>query len=377
MQLIVDIVFVYIAQKMTIKKFTKSLQSKSSVEGKFIMRNENGYGSIICLDKTGKKRRKPWAVRITAGWENGKQKRKYLGYYRTQKEALIALAEYHKSGVQADLTNLTLEEVFDKWYSRIEQKSSETVLRGHNMVKKRLGSFGKKQIKTIKADHIDDWINSTDVKQSTKHRLKSTLGQVFEYAEQNDIIQKNPVKFVKLETSNDKVGKIFTDEEIQYLWDHADENIDYKTLLILIYTGMRIGELLKLRVEDINFEEHYATGGSKTEAGKDRVIPIHNKILPIVKERIEKYGFLVPSEKGTPTPYVTFNQRLARLMKKLGWEHKSHDTRKTAISIMHRYEIPMEVIRMIVGHSGKGVTEKVYIYKNEQELVYYINKIQI
>lgn len=341
------------------------------------MRNENGFGSIVCLDKTGEKRRKPWAVRITTGWESGIQKRKYLGYYRTQKEALIALAEYHKSGVHADLTNLTLEEVFDKWYSRIEQKASVTVLRGHNMVKLRLEAFGKKQIKEIKADHIEDWINAVNVKQSTKHRLKSTLNQVFEYAEQNDIIQKNPVKFVKLETATDKVGTIFTDEEINYLWKHADENVDYKTLLLLIYTGMRIGELLKLRPEDINLDGRYAIGGSKTDAGKDRVIPIHDKIFPIVKERIEKYGFLVPSEKGTSTPYVTFNQRLARLMNKLGWEHKSHDTRKTAISIMHRYEIPMEVIRIIVGHSGKGVTEKIYIYKNKQELVDYINKVQL
>ena len=341
------------------------------------MRNENGYGSIICLDKTGKKRRKPWAVRITTGWENGSQKRKYLGYYRTQKEALIALAEYHKSGIDANLTNLTLEEVFDRWYSRIEMKASTTVLRGHNMVKQRLGAFGKKQIKEIKADHIEDWISSTNVKQSTKRRLKSTLNQVFEYAEQNDIIQKNPVKYIKVEAAKEKVGSIFTDEEIQYLWEHSDENVDYKTLLILIYTGMRIGELLKLRAEDINLEEQYAIGGSKTEAGRDRVIPIHDKILPIVKERIEKYGFLAPTTTGKPTSYVSFNQRLTKLMDKLNWTHKSHDARKTAISIMHRFEIPMEVIRMMVGHSGKGVTEKVYIYKNKQELVDYINKIQI
>ena len=341
------------------------------------MRNENGYGSIICLDKTGKKRRKPWAVRVTVGWENGRQKRKYIGYYRTQKEALMALAEYHKSGVDIDLTKLTLEEVFDRWYSRIEQKATKTVLQGHNMAKTRLGALGKKLIKDVKADHVEDWINSAELKQSTKHRLKSTLSQVFEYAEQNDIIQKNPVKFVKLETANEKAGKIFTDEEIKYLWEHADENVDYKTLLILIYTGMRIGELLKLKVEDINLEEQYAIGGSKTEAGKDRVIPIHDKILPIVKERIEKYGFLAPTTKGTPTSYVAFNQRLTKLMEKLKWEHKSHDARKTAISLMHRFEIPMEVIRMIVGHSGKGVTEKVYIYKSKQELVDYINKVQI
>ena len=86
------------------------------------MRNENGFGSIICLDKTGKKRRKPWAVRITTGWKDGKQVRKYLGYYETQADALIALAEYHKTGVNLDLNNLTLNEVFDKWMERVMKK---------------------------------------------------------------------------------------------------------------------------------------------------------------------------------------------------------------------------------------------------------------
>ena len=51
------------------------------------MKHQNGYGSIVCLDKTGKKRRKPYAVRLTTGWKDGKQQRKYLGYYKAQKEA--------------------------------------------------------------------------------------------------------------------------------------------------------------------------------------------------------------------------------------------------------------------------------------------------
>jgi integrase len=64
-------------------------------------------------------------------------------------------------------------------------------------------------------------------------------------------------------------------------------------------------------------------------------------------------------------------------MEKFGWEHKPHDTRKTAVSLMHKAGIPIETVRIIVGHSGKGVTEKVYLYKTPQELVDAINTIQI
>lgn len=341
------------------------------------MRAENGFGSIVCLDRSGKKRRKPWAVRITTGWKDGKQVRKYIGYYKTQTEALVALAEYHKNGVNIDLTKLTLEELFEKWYSRIEVTASKNVLESHNMVKNRLDSLGKKLVKDIKADHIRDWLANIDLKPTTKNRLKSTLNQVFDYAIENDIVNKNPVKFVKVEGKVEKTGSIFTDEEINYLWQHADEHVDNKTMLLLIYTGMRIGELLSIKPEDVHLEDGYIIGGSKTEAGRNRVIPIHHKIMPIVVERLNKYKFLVPNINGTQSNYTAINHRFKRLMESRGWNHKIHDTRKTAISIMHRYDIPMEVIRVIVGHSGKGVTEQVYLYKDPKELVEYINKIDI
>jgi hypothetical protein len=44
---------------------------------------------------------------------------------------------------------------------------------------------------------------------------------------------------------------------------------------------------------------------------------------------------------------------------------------------MHSGGLPMETIRMIVGHSGKGVTEKVYLYKSPKELVEALNSVEI
>ena len=347
---------------------------KNSKKSKHQFRHENGFGSIV---KLSGKRRKPFAVRITTGWKDGKQVRKYLGYYQSEADALIALAEYHKGGFNLDLSKLTLEEFFERWYKRIEPTATKTTLDNHKMTWRRLGALGKKPIKDIKADHIRDWLDGIDLKPKTKQHLKGTMNQVFTYAEENDIISKNPVKFIKLEVATEKVGAIFTDNEIKYLWDHQDNHVDHKTLLILIYTGMRIGELLNLNLEDMRLDEGYVIGGSKTEAGRNRVIPIHNKILPIVRERVEKYKHLAPNTNGDPSSYISINHRINKLMEKLGWEHKIHDTRKTAISLMHRYEIPMEVIRVIVGHSGKGVTEQVYLYKNPKELVDYINKVKI
>ena len=65
------------------------------------------------------------------------------------------------------------------------------------------------------------------------------------------------------------------------------------------------------------------------------------------------------------------------LMKELGMEHVIHDARKTFVSWLHSEGIPMETIRIIVGHSGKGVTEKVYLKKEPKELVEIVNSIKI
>lgn len=341
------------------------------------MRHQNGFGSIVCLDRTGKKRRKPWAVRITVGWENGTQKRKYLGYYTSQTEALMALADYHKSGIDLDFSKMTLKEIFEHWLKEQEKRNiSHSAIRNHYMVYNRLGKLGDMPINKIKTNHLQKWMNEIDLKPRSKGKLKSTLSMVFDYATQNDIVNKNYAKFIKIEEKVEKTGSIFTDEEIKTLWQRSDEPIA-RLLLILIYTGFRIGELLDMEREDIHLDEQYMVGGTKTEAGKNRRVPIHNDILPLVKKQLGDNRWLVQNTRGNPIPYANLSIRFNKYMEELGMEHRFHDTRKTAVSLMHSAGIPMETIKIIVGHAGYDVTERVYLYKNIPELVKTINRIKI
>jgi integrase len=148
-------------------------------------------------------------------------------------------------------------------------------------------------------------------------------------------------------------------------------------LLILLYTGMRIGELLLVSRENIHFEESYIIGGIKTEAGKNRVIPIHHRIIPLVKEQLGDNKWLMQSSRGIAMSHSTASKRSKKLFKKFGMEHTIHDTRKTCVSWLHSEGVPMETVRIIVGHSGEGVTEKVYLFKEPKELVDIVNKIEI
>ena len=79
---------------------------------------------------------------------------------------------------------------------------------------------------------------------------------IFEFALKNDFIDVNKVKFIELGKFKKVVDrKIFTKDEIEILFNNLNSNAKSKKLvyiiLILIYTGLRIGELLKLKIEDI------------------------------------------------------------------------------------------------------------------------------
>lgn len=339
------------------------------------MRNENGFGSIVCLDKTGKKRRKPWAVRITTGWKDGKQVRKYLGYYTTQADALIALAEYHKNGVNLDVGKMTLGEVCEQWIKRKEQTISKSALDTHKVAYSRFGSLKNMPMCDIKKIHLQKWLDNIDLKPGSKGKIRSTMYQLFEYAMSYDIVQKNYAKDLEIPEKVEKTGAIFTKDEIAKLWKHSSDQT-VQQILLLMYTGMRIGEMLDITANNIHLDQQYMIGGSKTEAGKDRIIPIHDKLKAFVENNMTD-RYLVANDEGRKLTYSMFKFRFDKVMKDLGFDHKIHDTRKTAVSVMHSAGIPMETVRIIVGHSAKGITEQVYLFKTPKELVEAVNMVKI
>ena len=76
---------------------------------------------------------------------------------------------------------------------------------------------------------------------------------------------------------------IFSKEEIKDLWKNKSNKI-ITQLLILIYSGMRAGELYA--VKDVKLSDRYLISGIKTEAGKNRVIPLRKEIIPLIGTNI-------------------------------------------------------------------------------------------
>lgn len=328
--------------------------------------------------KLSGKRRKPFAVRVTTGWTNeGKQKYKYLSYHEKKTDAMVALAEFNKNPYDINASRITFAEVYEKWSEVNYETLSTSSVKTYKSSYKHCSSLYDKVFRELKKTHLQAVINSIEAKSMTE-MTKFLFQKMYKFALENDIVEKDYSKFVTLPKKEPaKKKKPFTDEEISFLWDNID-NIKYADLtLILLYTGMRIGELLDMKKHNVVLAERYMIGGSKTEAGKDRIIPIHKRIIPLIQKRMSESNndYLFVNTKGTKLQYQLFIKWYwVSLMKDMNAEHTPHDTRHTFISNMDRVNPNTILTKRIVGHSNSDVTQH-YTHKTIQELIEAVDKL--
>ena len=124
---------------------------------------------------------------------------------------------------------------------------------------------------------------------------------------------------------------------MRFLWANTD-NILHKIVLIQCYTGTRSNELQKMLIKNANLTKQYMISGSKTEAGKNRIIPIADCMLPFIKEfyresMFKKSKYLFTPEKGIPSIRGTLD--FLEIYKKLRLKnrHLSHDARHIFITL--------------------------------------------
>jgi len=341
------------------------------------MKNPNGYGSI---SKLSGKRRRPFIVRITTGFDiNGRQIMKVLGYYHTQAEAIKALANYNDNPYDINLNDITLKEMLDRFMENKKGKVEKSSLKSYRVWYNYLRPLYSKRMKDIRTFELQNFINSlSHLSTGSLKLVKSFIRMLFKDAMEMDIINKDYSEYIKLPKYKKVIErKIFTEEEIALLWDNIKVLEYADTILILIYTGMRINELLKLEKKNVNLENNTITGGSKTDAGKNRIIPIHPKILPLIIKRMEnKTDYLIPNKKETNYyEYNNFRQNeFVKIMEQLGMEHTIHDTRHTFATMISDVSDNENAITGIIGHTNINMTKK-YTHTNIEKMRKEMEKI--
>ena len=336
------------------------------------MKNPNGFGSV---EKLKGNRRNKWMARKTIGWEGGKQKRVIVGYFKTKDEAYKALGTFKYNPNR----KITFKEVYDIWSERHFIKirnSTIRIIKSH--YRNHLCEFDDWYISDLKLMNLQKLFDNLDLTTGTTKSLKSVLSMIFDFAVKNDFVEKNPVKYIELKNSKTVIHrKVFTQKEIDILFENKDmKYVD--TILILIYTGMRVSELLNLKIEDINLEERLIhIQESKTETGI-RAIPIHFKILPFIVRRMQiNKKYLLTSIRDTKLHYATFRLNFFKIIRELNLErHTIHDCRHTTATLLSNAGANTKSIAQIMGHTNYSqITEKIYTHKDEAELLKAINMV--
>ena len=169
------------------------------------------------------------------------------------------------------------------------------------------------------------------------------------------------------------IHKSFTSEEIGRLREDACSEDAALFALITVYTGMRPSELLGREITEEDLSRHYLIGGSKTRAGKNRVIPLHPDIEALIAERVFDSG----SHVLFPQPSLpAFRSRVwDPYMKTADIEHLPHDGRHTCATLMEAAGIPSNRRKLILGHVIQDITDGVYTHVAPSELVEEIRKL--
>lgn len=344
------------------------------------MRLPNGYGSVHQLKD--KPRRKPWRARVTIGWDEntGKQLYKTLDYYATRKEALKALSDYHENPYSIEQT-ITFSELYEKW----SKEKFDTI--SHSNVCAYRASYAvctllyDMQFVQIRKTHLQAVVDNCGKNYPTLRKLKVLFNQLYKFAMENDICEKDYSQFVDITKHKERIEekhKPFTDAEIKKLWQEENRNEYISVVLMLLYSGVRVSELLDLKKENVHLEERYFdVVESKTESGI-RKVPIADRTMPFFEHWMQNESkYLICNNKGGKFVYSTYMRYYwSEIMKQLNFDHLPHDTRHTTISLLAKAEVNPTIIKRIVGHAGAmDLTEKVYTHFDIQQLIDAINLI--
>ncbi len=361
----------------------------------------NGFGQIKVY---GGNRRNPVACfpPATERMSNGEYKQpRPLAWRQTYMEAYSVLDQYNRergwydraapseiamlreeivtlrralglSETENQYWNYTFTQVYEEYwenkynsgkeYSSSSQSSTRAAYRNSSVLHDRI-------FRELNQDDLQAVIDNCPLKYSSLELIVNLFKQMYQFAARYDILRQDYSKYITIKIpDDDESGVPFTEEERRILWEHREDEV-VEFIIILCMSGYRIDAYRKLQ---INLEELYFYGGLKTKNGKNRYVPIHPLILPMVQRRMNAYGKLLPVSDQV------FRSQMYEKLNELGIEkHTPHDCRDTFATLADKYKMDKIYLKRLMGHSlSKDITEAKYITPALSDLRAELLKIQ-
>ena len=242
-------------------------------------------------------------------------------------------------------------------------------------------------MRTLRTEDVQKIVDADVAKgrsRSTVKKIQTLYSQLCQYAMRKDILDRNYADFLVLPRQEPVQRDTFTEDEILRLRADADAGDETSMIiLILIYTGYRINELLQKRRDQVDLDLDVMYGGKKTAAGRGRVVVIHPTIRPYVEYFAARAtGPLLLSGYTGNLVRNNFARRdwkntLQRLgITREGRQLHPHCTRYTFATRAKTAGVDNDAIKRTLGHTDFAVTSDVYIQDDIQRLKSEIQKLK-
>lgn len=370
-----------------------------------VRRRTKGTGSIY-LRKDNKS--KPYAA---ASSVTGKQV--YLGAFATKREAENALKDYEYNPTNG--FNMTLEQLHEKWIkTKAYAKLGDSVKSNYASAYIKLKPLYKRKFRDLRTSdyqYIIDYydnphheigaggklkyllpngkgtykVTSTPktcegLGYSALHKVKCLLTTLYTFAMKEDIVNKDYATFIELPEQEETTATRFTEVQLELIRQSVGKVPYMDYIYIMCYVNFRVSEFLELTPDRYKVTDsgiHYFVGGKKTDAGKDRIVPIHPKIQQLVQRCIENGGETIfcrtheGSETGKPMNkdyFLKYCFRPAMQAIGLGDEYTPHSCRRTFSTRMSAAGAREEDIIALMGHTDYKVDIDHYIIQEVDTL---------
>lgn len=366
------------------------------------IKRENGTGSVY---KRSDLTNRPYLA-VTPTKEGIKPE--IIGYFATAQEAKDALHEYKKNPVTG--LNITLKNIYDDWLPIGTKDKSKQLVDSYRAAFNKLfflWDLKFREIGYINVQNILESLQKPHVKRDKKgvavlkdgspvilppssysslHDVKVLCGLLCKFAIKNKIIRENWATLLDLPKRSSSVKDCFNDLERKKIENAAfgkrkSKKVPFADcILFMIYTGLRITEFLNLTKFSVRESNgNYALyGGIKTDAGKNKVVPVHHKIVPILKEWIAKGGQTIfCKDDGSPYRSEYFREKCYYpALEQMGIRKLSpHATRRTCATMMSAAGVQEEDFIAIMGHTDFSVDIDSYIFQTAEKLQPAIEKL--
>ena len=259
-----------------------------------------GNGQGTAYQRPGQK---TWTVEVVVGsrYPNGditkpkRPVRKTKGGFKTKREAL----EYAPilKGEKEKRVQRTLEDIYLLWKPSYENRVDPSTMACYISAYKHFSSLHGKWMDEISSEELQACIDSCGAGKRTRQNMRTTAGLLWKYAIDKNVIDRNITTNLYTGKGKSIPREPITPQEEQVIFSAIGKERYAEYVFCLCYLGYRPGEFLELKKSQLfcaNLADNpdddpvivwYFVNGKKTEAGRDRIIVVPEKILPYIIER--------------------------------------------------------------------------------------------